>query len=99
MALAKVIAQNAKALRLRAGLSQHQLAKRTGLSVRYISRLENTAPNVTLDVIERLSKGLECSPVDLVGGSKAEPASKRQIEAIDQAIRALQSLRSRFNES
>ena len=95
MLLGKRVAKNAKAIRLSRGLSQQDLSNKTGLTVRYISRLENTAQNLTLEVIEKLAKGLDCSAVDLVGddGDSPIPGAK---EMLDQTIRVLQSLRSRL---
>ena len=96
MALAKQVAKNAKAIRIQRGLSQQQLAKKTGLTVRYISRLENSAQNVTLDVLERLKDGLECSAAELIGDHGSETSNKKSAELLDQTIRFLQSLRSRL---
>lgn len=70
MDLGKRVARNVKAIRLGRGLSQQDLAKKTGLTVRYISRLENTAPNLTLEVIEKLTRGLGCSPNDLLSSDE-----------------------------
>ncbi|MDD3052197.1 MAG: helix-turn-helix transcriptional regulator, partial [Candidatus Cloacimonetes bacterium] len=66
MDLGIIVAQNIRALRLERGLSQKDLADKTNLTVRYISRLENTSPNITLEVIERLAKGLEITPAEIV---------------------------------
>lgn len=96
MVLGKRVAKNAKAIRLRQGLSQQELAKKTGLTVRYISRLENTAPNVTLDVLERLTAGLGCSVNELVGDDDTDLGIKKSSEALDQTIRFLQGIRSRL---
>lgn len=95
MVLGKRVAKNVKAIRIGKGLSQQDLADRTGLTVRYISRLENTSPNLTLEVVERLTKGLECSPKDLIS-SDEESSMKGSKEMLDQTIRFLQSLRSRL---
>lgn len=95
MALGKRVAKNVKALRLGKGLSQQGLAEKTGLTVRYLSRLENSAQNLTLDVIERLSKGLGCSPNDIIGGED-ESSINGSKEILDQTIRLLQGLRSRL---
>lgn len=94
MDLGKRVAKNVKAIRLGRGLSQQDLADRTGLTVRYISRLENTAPNVTLEVIEKLTKGLGCSPNDLLSNDD-DLSMKGTKEMLDQTIRFLQGLRSR----
>jgi len=96
MALGKCVAKNVRAIRLAQGLSQKNLADRTGLTIRYISRLENTAPNLTLDVIERLSKGLNCEIIDLLGVSTEKNFGTQSKEVLDQTIQLLQSLRSRL---
>ena len=95
MGLAKHVSKNVKSMRLVRGLSQQDLADKTGLAVRYISRLENTSPNITLDVLERLLDGLECSIIELVGDEN-ESLPKTSIKALDETIRVLQGLRSRF---
>ena len=93
MILGKRLAKNAKAIRLSKGLSQQSLAKNTGLTVRYISRLENTAQNVTLDVLEKLTKGLGCSLNELLGEETKD--FQGSAHTLDEAIRLLQGLRSR----
>lgn len=95
MTLGKLVAENVKAIRLKRGISQQVLAKKSKLTVRYISRLENTAPNVTLDVLERLAKGLSCSVHELIGDGGIHH-EKPPIKELDQTIRFLESLRSRF---
>lgn len=95
MSLAKMVSKNIKALRLRAGLSQQALAEKTGLSVRYISRIENTSPNITLDNLERLSAGIGCSPAELVSrAGKGFPSSAKYRDSIDTTIKVLQSVKS-----
>lgn len=95
MVLGKRVAKSTKAIRLARGLSQQDLANKTGLTVRYISRLENTAPNVTLEVIEKLTRGLGCTANDLLGNNSENvfPDAK---EMLDQTIQTLKSLRSRL---
>jgi transcriptional regulator with XRE-family HTH domain len=93
--LGKRVAGNTKALRLSRGFSQKDLAERTGLTIRYISRLENTAPNVTLEVIEKLTKGLNCSVADIFG-VEAYRKPPGAVEILDQTIQLLEGLRSRF---
>lgn len=96
MKIGNNVAKNVKAIRLREGLSQQDLANKTGLTVRYISRLENTAPNITLEVLEKLADGLSCSSVELIETGKSDFYSKKHIELLDQTIKFLQSLRSRM---
>ena len=96
MGLGNTVAKNVKALRIKAGLSQGELAKRTRLTVRYLSRLENSAPNVTLDVIERLAKGFGCDAGELLHDEKLRPTSKKVSEELSQAIQLLESVRARL---
>ena len=90
MSLGSLVAKNVKNLRLRFGLSQEALARKSGLTVRYISRLENGSPNVTLDVLERLAKGLGCTVEQLVGERRDDLAVKRARKALEKAIKTLQ---------
>ena len=94
MILGKRLAKNAKAIRVSKGLSQQKLANKTGLTVRYISRLENTAQNVTLDVLEKLTRGLGCSLGDLFGEEGQD--LNGSADTLDEAINLLQGLRSRL---
>lgn len=92
--LRKNIAKSVKALRVKCGLSQGELSKKSGLSIRYLSRLENEGGNLTLDVVEKLAHGLSCEPGEILGTSKSS-VSKRDAEMLDEAIRLLSSVRSR----
>ena len=90
MSLGAVVAKNVKTLRLKFGLSQQEVADKSSLTVRYISRLENGSPNVTLDVLERLAKGLGCTVGQLVGERRIEVSDKSARRALDKAIKLLQ---------
>ena len=50
-----------KFLRLKKGLSQRELAKRSGLDVTYISGIERGVRNPSLKSLESVAKGLGCS--------------------------------------
>ena len=50
-----------KSLRLKKGLSQRELAKRSGLDVTYISGIERGVRNPSLKSLEKVAKGLGCS--------------------------------------
>ena len=97
MTLGKIVAKNIKSLREAAGLSQQKLSEKTKLTVRYISRLENTAPNVTLEVLERLAQGLGCSPEDIVAGSKMK-GGKALTKSVDEAINTLKRIKTMIEE-
>ncbi len=61
-----ILAQNLKALRTSAGLSQEELADRAGLHRTYISSIERGQRNVTLDNIFGLAETLGIPPSELV---------------------------------
>ena len=53
-------------VRKAAGLTQAQLAKRTGMAQGEISRIESNATMISLDVLDRLCKALKCEPGDIL---------------------------------
>jgi transcriptional regulator with XRE-family HTH domain len=61
-------AANVRRLRTDAGLSQEQLAGRTGLHPTEISRLERAVREPRLGTIVRLARGLEVGVERLVSG-------------------------------
>jgi transcriptional regulator with XRE-family HTH domain len=61
-------ARNLRRLRLAAGLSQEQLARRTGIHPTEVSRLERAAREPRLRTLLRLAKGLDISIDKLVSG-------------------------------
>lgn len=66
MDMRKLVGRNALRLRAAAGLTQEQLAERTGFSQQYISKLEKGRRNPTIVTLFELATGLGASPVDLV---------------------------------
>jgi transcriptional regulator with XRE-family HTH domain len=61
-------AANLRRLRTAAGMSQEQLAGRTGLHPTEISRLERAAREPRLGTIVRLARGLDVAVERLVSG-------------------------------
>ena len=53
--------QNIRKLRLKEGLTQRELAKRSGLDVTYCSGIERGVRNLSLKSLEKVAKGLGCS--------------------------------------
>ena len=49
-----------------AGISQDDLALRTGIDRSYVGRIERGEVNVTLEKVYKLAKGLSCNPRDLL---------------------------------
>jgi transcriptional regulator with XRE-family HTH domain len=66
MDMRKLVGRNAARLRKAAGLTQEQLAERSGFSQQYISKLEQGRRNPTIVSLYELANGLGASPVDLV---------------------------------
>ena len=100
MSLAAIVSKNLKSLRQRAGLSQQKLAVKTKLTVRYISRLENSSPNVTLEILERLAQGLGCSPEEIVADPKKKgvKGGRSLSKSVDDAIQTLKSIKTMLEE-
>jgi len=59
-----------RAHRNRAGISQEKLAEKAGLSVVFISLLENGRRTVSVDSLLRIAKALNVELKDLVDGVK-----------------------------
>jgi transcriptional regulator with XRE-family HTH domain len=66
MDMRKLVGRNAARLRGEAGLTQEQLAERSGFSQQYISKLENGERNPTVVTLYELAQGLGVSHVELV---------------------------------
>ena len=93
-----------KSLRRGRGLTQDQVAERTGLSVNYLSRIERGLENPTLDTLLSLAGALKVDPLDLftVEHEEADPRRLRQFLArlvsearddqLGQAVRVLRGL-------
>ncbi len=66
MDMRKLVGRNAARLRNAAGLTQEQLAERSGLSQQYISSLERGKRNPTIVTLYELAQALGVSHVELV---------------------------------
>lgn len=66
MDLRKLVGRNAARLRRDAGLTQEQLAERSGFSQQYISDLERGLCNPTVVTLYELAEALGVSHVELV---------------------------------
>jgi transcriptional regulator with XRE-family HTH domain len=62
----KLVGRNALRLRKEAGLTQEQLAERSGLSQQYLSKLESGKRNPTVVTLYELATALGVSHVELV---------------------------------
>ena len=75
MTLEQFVTQNIRVLRLQQKFSQESLARKTGLSVSYISMLERGQRTPPLDTLEALAKGLGVSPLALLQELPRQKAS------------------------
>jgi len=67
------IGDRLRRLRLEAGLSQRELAKRSGVDREHINQIEaNKTKSMTLRTAERLAKGLGVPPARFFNGDHSE---------------------------
>lgn len=66
MGLLQSVGKCIRTRRLELGLSQEELAFRSGLHRTYISFVEHGRKNVSLESLERLAAGLNCSVRELI---------------------------------
>jgi ribosome-binding protein aMBF1 (putative translation factor) len=64
--LATCLGLNVRLRRRALGLSQRDLAEASGISQKYIARVETHSANVTLDIVEGLAKHLGCNAIELL---------------------------------
>lgn len=80
MRIQKILADNLRSYRKRAGLTQEQLAEKSGLHRTYIGGIEQQRINVSLKNIERIATALEIDPVLLmIRAEQDESGIPRQI--------------------
>jgi transcriptional regulator with XRE-family HTH domain len=60
-----------RAYRTHRGISQETLAERSGLHPTYVSMVERGRRNPTLDVADRLARGLDASLCDLIAACQS----------------------------
>lgn len=66
--LRDVMAKNMRRLRAVRGLSQEALAHESGINRTYLSGVERSERNVSIDNIARIAKGLQVDPWKLLKG-------------------------------
>jgi len=70
-----ILGRFVRKLREQAGMTQEQLARKTGITYQYLSGLENGRENFSIDVLDSLGKALECPLPQLVSGAFAEEST------------------------
>lgn len=63
--LQKAVATNVRAHRIEQGISQNQMNKDLALAPRYLGVIEREAPDLSLDVLDKLATYLDC-PLDVI---------------------------------
>lgn len=66
MDMRKLVGRNVKAARQQAGLSQEQLAERSGFSQQYLSGLERGHRNPTIVSLYEIAQALGTTPIELL---------------------------------
>lgn len=64
--LRTIVASNIRSIRLKQSLSQEKLAELTGLHRTYISSIERSKRNITIDSIEKLTTALNINVQELL---------------------------------
>jgi transcriptional regulator with XRE-family HTH domain len=63
----KIFAKRLRELRLEADMTQEELARKAGMSVKYLQNLESSKPkNPSLLMMKKLADGLKVSLIDLL---------------------------------
>jgi len=63
--------QRVRALRMKKGISQEELAERCGVHRTYMGRIERGETNITLTNIHKVARGLGISPAFLIDEVKS----------------------------
>lgn len=66
MDMRKLVGENCARLRMKRGLTQEQLAERSGFSQQYISDLERGKRNPTIVTLYEIAQALDVSHLDMV---------------------------------
>ena len=66
MDMRKLVGRNTARLRRARGMTQEQLAEKSGFSQQYISGLENGRRNPTVVTLFEIARALDATPVELV---------------------------------
>lgn len=67
MDMRRIVGQNVHRVRTRLGISQEELAFRSGLHRTYVSGVDRGVRNPTIIVVGRLARALQVAPAELVG--------------------------------
>ena len=95
------IGRRLKALRAARNLSQRDIEKRTGLSRKYLSRVENGRFTPRVEMLQRWAKVLEVEVYQLFfdGGGRPQPAPSGTMVVLDKRERQLLALFRQADEA
>jgi transcriptional regulator with XRE-family HTH domain len=68
--LYKIVGDAVRAERLKAGLSQEQLAEKCNLARNYIGNIERAEKRISLETLSRVAKALNVKPENLIRGAR-----------------------------
>lgn len=60
-----LVGERIRAIRKEKGLTQEQLAEKSGVYITYISDIERSERNITLDTLEKVLTALDVNPVEV----------------------------------
>jgi transcriptional regulator with XRE-family HTH domain len=84
MEIREVLALNLRKFRQAKGLSQEELADRAEIDRTYISAVERSVHAASIDVVDRLARGLGVEAADLLRRPPAPtPVGKKQRRAVN----------------
>ncbi|MFW7379741.1 MAG: helix-turn-helix domain-containing protein [Oligoflexus sp.] len=93
------IARNVRQIRKRLGLTQQELADRIQMTNRYLSLLENTPQNISVDVLQSLAKALEVPVERLIDAEpRSQIADKDFVQEFDRIVKELKDLRKSLDQ-
>lgn len=78
-----MLALNLRKFRQAKGLSQEELADRAEIDRTYISAVERSVYAASIDVVDRLARGLGVEAADLLRRPSAPTAGKKQRRAVN----------------
>ena len=92
LAVRKRVAANIKRCRQRAGLTQDLMAQQLGVSLRYVSMLEQNARNLSIESLAKIADCLKVDVAELICDAKYLDSSKKSaaelgIELLRQYVR------------
>ena len=72
------LAQNLRQRRQKLGISQEELARRSGVHRTYVGAVERAERNISLAILELLAEGLDCDPNELLAGPTVDEMASPQ---------------------